>query len=341
MKKQFPLSRLSALCLGLAALGFAACGDDEESTLPPGGTDVPGGGTGQLPADGAIPTVADPVTTVVDAMRGERYTYTWDDAGRLVGGSDFYASFSITFSPLAFHVGTGGDVQDEWESVATDDAGRMTRALITAQNIYDGSYGHYEVNAGYDADGRLVRYDFSGEEDGIAFTDAYTLEYAEGKLRRIENQYEDAENYISRTVCTYTYDAPGARPNNGIPFFEENIGYCEPFMFLGGYFGTPSAEVPGNCRVVDWRSFDGETSESKYVQYYEVTYDDAGRVSSFTAYNEQGNTIEDYRYYYGGAPVPDVPSAVNPSRPSVGTQLSGKPLASRRYIHARRAVWKR
>ncbi len=211
------------LAIGVLAMGmgFASCGDDEDS-ISQEGSDKAGVVTG---SDGqkkylrsASPYIfnydsSGKVTSVFDAEQNERYVFA-------------YNPFTITCNQDVMsdiRVNNAGYITGFKYDVIEDDLERVTQ----------------RGNVSYDGNGHITKIEgsYSGTytEDGQSYTEkgkgVISFTWSEGKLVKISNVSESEDGY--KYVQELTYNYSGAYPN-------ETKQYSTPLSLFGGYGGETS-----------------------------------------------------------------------------------------------------
>lgn len=206
--------------------------------------------------------------------------YTYDEAGRLVKTEGFgYAEVYTTYMSEFFYDDAGNLIREKayengelWKEEVYDANGNILEGF----SYMGGGYDFHSVYT-YDEAGKLqsIRTDRSGEprSGGDYFYDEA------GRLIR-EEIFQISNGERKELVNTYTYD--------------EN-GRCIRYD-IGGYQGEQSYET---------YTYDdaGRMLSSEYHHYQESgnagnywTYDEAGRITSWTSTNRQGTTVYTWEY---------------------------------------------
>ena len=131
MNSSFALRSVFALCLGAAALTFASCSDDDETTG--GNPPTPGQTDPDSPAAAATPV------TGLASQWGEAAVYRYDAEGRLVSGTDLEGNaFRFTFSPMGLSLDDGDGYTEKWSGIRLNADGTLASGSAAFEDSYEG-----------------------------------------------------------------------------------------------------------------------------------------------------------------------------------------------------------
>lgn len=273
MNSSFALRSVFALCLGAAALTFASCSDDDETTG--GNPPTPGQTDPDSPA-----ATANPVTGMASQW-GEAAVYRYDAEGRLVSGTDLEGNaFRFTFSPMGLSLDDGDGYTEKWSGIRLNADGTLASGSAAFEDSYEGDTdrGSGNIACTYNADGRLASASLTTRDDEGAATDVYTFEYDGDNLVKMTNVYRE-EGYEYNESYEFAYAADSLRLNtSGVYLMAEALMYD--FLWYGGYFGRPTANIP--VSVTESYNETGGTPYSS-TKDIDVEYDSEGNIARLTS----------------------------------------------------------